>query len=217
MRLRAPELARPQVLHAEDLALASRCLTDPVAFEQLYRFYAPQVYGLALRLLGRAADAEDMVQEVFTKVVGAIATYRGEAALSSWLHRITVRACLRAMKRGPKRVREALVLISDEGVERAAHANDAWPLASGGDPERSLSARQRLVLANELLEAITPERRAVFLLHEVEGFSLPETAAFLGISVSAAKKRVWRARRDLEKQLARRPRFQRALAGDEGV
>lgn len=190
--------------HRDDLALAARCVEDPAAFEQLYRRHGPHVYGLALRLLHRPADAEDMVQEVFAKVFSVIGNYRGEASLSSWLHRITVRRCLRAMKRRPK-AGPTLELVEShpEARERERSVN----------PERGAGQRRALERAHALLEQVNVRRRAVFLLHEVEGYSLPETAALLGISVSAAKKRVWRARRDIEKLARRDPVLKEELEG----
>jgi RNA polymerase sigma-70 factor (ECF subfamily) len=150
----------------------------------VFRRHADTVYRLAHRLLGSGADADDVVQETFIEVFRSIHRYRGEASLSSWLHRIAVRTAGHHRKR-IRRHAPRLHLVPKAGEER--------------DPETDADGRRVTARVEALLDRLAESRRAVFVLHEVEGYSLPETAALLGISVTAAKKRVWRARRDLER------------------
>jgi len=168
-----------------DLALARRCAKgDAGAREELFRRHAPLVYRLAYRLVRNATEAEDVLQEAFVEVLASIHGYRGEAPLRSWLCRIAVR---RALRHRNRRTRSAQLELLSGGAEVA---QDAVAL---------LDSRAILRSINALLDQLTEDKRAIFMLHEVEGYSLPEAAALLGISVTAAKKRVWRARRDLER------------------
>lgn len=182
------ELAAQASPYGADLALARRCAGEEAARHQVFKLHADAVFRLAWRLLGNRTDAEDVLQEVFIQVFASIDSYRGEATLRSWLHRVTVRTAGRYRRRATRR-REQLELV----VAGAESVSD--------DLQRRVESRQVLVRLWALLDQIVDRRRVVFILHEVEGYSLPEAAALLDISVTAAKKRVWRARRDLE-QLA---------------
>jgi RNA polymerase sigma-70 factor (ECF subfamily) len=182
------ELEARRARYASDLALARRCVDDDGARQQVFREHADAVFRLAWRLVSNRADAEDVVQEVFIQVFGSIHSFRGEASLRSWLHRVTVRTAGRYRRR-VRRQRDQLELVV-EGMER--------PLAGGG-LSQVLESREALRRLWQLLERVVDRRRVVFVLHEVEGYTLPEAAALLDISVTAAKKRVWRARRDLAK------------------
>ncbi len=164
----------------EDLALARRCVHELEARSELFRRHAPVVYRLARRLLGNPSDAEDVVQEVFIDVFASLERYRGEAPLKSWIYRIAVRRALRHRRR-PAPV--PLEVVGEVAI----------------DGSSTLDSRSLLRRVTRLLDGLSEDRRAIFILHEVEGHSLPEAAALLGISLTAAKKRVWRARRELER------------------
>ena len=172
----------------EDLVLARRCAHEPGAREELFRTHSSTVYRLAYRLLGNTQDAEDVVQESFIAVFASLHSFRGEASLSSWLHRITVRTAGHYRRKARRKGTAPLSLVPEDLRE-----------GNSEDPGRTADARTALTHLREVLAKVGEGRRAVFLLHEVEGYSLPETAALLDISVTAAKKRVWRARRDLER------------------
>jgi RNA polymerase sigma-70 factor, ECF subfamily len=172
----------------QDLALARRCAEEPAAREELFRTHSDAVYRLAYRLLGNPLDAEDVVQETFISVFASLHSFRGEASLRSWLHRITVRTAGHYRRKARRKGTAPLSLVPEELQE-----------GNSEDPGRTADARAALKHLRKVLGKVGEGRRAVFILHEVEGYSLPEAAALLDISVTAAKKRVWRARRDLER------------------
>lgn len=182
----------------DDLALARRCAGELKAREELFRLHAPPVFRLARRLLGNSADAEDVVQDVFIDVFASIDRYRGEAPLRSWIYRIAVRRALR-QKRRP-----APASLAPTGEEAAT------------DGVATLDGRSLLKRVTVLLDRLSVERRAIFILHEVEGFSLPEASALLGISLTAAKKRVWRARRELERLACNDPALRALFSVERG-
>jgi len=166
--------------------LARRCAHDEAAREEVFVEHSNAVYRLALRLVGNRADAEDVLQETFIEVFRSIKGYRGEASLRSWLHRITVRAAGH-YRRKTRRKMPPLTLVQD--------CRPPGP----PDPASQADTRKSLNCLYEILDKIADSRRDVFILHEIEGYSLPESAALLDISVTAAKKRVWRARHDLQR------------------
>jgi RNA polymerase sigma-70 factor (ECF subfamily) len=182
-----------------DRALARRCAREPEAREELFRRHAPAVYRLARRIVGNAADAEDVLQEVFVDALASIAGYRGEAPIAGWLARIAVRRAMRHRRR-----------LSVPRLELCADGEPSVP-----DAAAAVDSRATLRRVSALLERLSDDRRVIFILHQVESYSLPEAAALLGISVTAAKKRVWRARRELER-LARGDPALAPLLGAEG-
>ncbi len=180
---------------AADLELAQRCTHEARARDELVKLFAPAIYRLAFRLLGTQEDAEDVVQEAFISVFSSIHTYRAAAPLKSWLYRVAARRALRHIK-GLRRVAALEVIVG--GAESLSDPHRS-------DPQKKLDSRALLKRIYALLDQIPDKQRAVFILHEVEGYSLPEVAALLGISVTAAKKRVWRARKKLERLAYKEP------------
>lgn len=161
---------RYQALHD----LLPRCRRgDEDAYMEIYRLFSPMLYGTALRMLRRAEEAEDVVQETFVRLVEKADELRAESA-GGWLRRVTINRCLDVLRRR-RRWRE------DELFELA-----------GRDPAASRPASLDLPRAIARL----PERtRAVFLLHEVEGYRHREIAAALDVSVGTSKAQLFRARR----------------------
>jgi RNA polymerase sigma-70 factor (ECF subfamily) len=168
-----------------DIRLSRRCTTDPGAAEELFRRYAPFVYRLAYRFLNDPSEAEDVVQEVFSEVFRSIHAYRGEAPLRYWLGRVAVRCAGRYLGR----IRRYRGSIRLEMVEDQAGRAPAGPAELD-----NRTALRRLV---RLLDRLGKKRKTAFVIHQLEGFTVSETAALLGISVTAAKKRIWHARREL--------------------
>lgn len=173
---------------AADAALAARCGRGELeAFEELYRQHAPRLFSLASRMLGNAADAEDAVQDTFLVAHRRIDSYRGEAALGTWLYRLGVNQCLDRLR---------------SRATREAQATDSFD-----DPDRfwQPSARpDRPVERMDLEQAIArlPEgSRAVFVLHDVEGLEHREIGKLLGISDGTSKSQLHKARLRLREML----------------
>jgi RNA polymerase sigma-70 factor, ECF subfamily len=159
---------------------------DHEAFERLYRAHVPRVHALALRMAGPEV-AEDLTQEVFIRAWEKLATFRGEARFSTWLHRLAVNHIL--SRRETWRRREAR-RVSVEGML-----------------ERFVAPRRRSSgLALDLEEALRrlPDgARQVFVLYDVEGYGHEEIAAAMGISMGTSKSQLHRARMLLRGHLNR--------------
>ena len=185
-----------------DLALADRCRAGaPGAFEELYRAHAPRLFGLACRLVGRS-DAEDVLQEIFLSAHRKLELYRGDASIGTWLYRLATNLCVDHLRsRGAKwaRVTEAL---PDE------------PIASSLAEGSVLGAVDRIDLERALAE-LPSGCRAVFVLHDVEGFEHREIGSLLGIADGTSKSQLHKARQRLRMALAAPRRAVSGGAGDQ--
>src|SRR5438105_9768373 len=176
----------------DDASLVDRLRRgDPRAFEDLVIAYQHRVFGVALRMLGNRAEAEELAQEVFLRVHRAIGEFRGEAKLSTWLYAIASRLCLNRLASSDRRVTRE----GDETLTRLA-SGDATPV---DELERSeLEATLHRAIA-ELPE----ERRIVVVLRDLEGLSYEEIAGALALPLNTVRSRLHRARMDLKEKLER--------------
>jgi RNA polymerase sigma-70 factor, ECF subfamily len=173
---------------------------DAAAAEALVDTYGARAYRLAVRITGSEADAEEVVQEALWTVVRRVETFRGDAALGTWIHRITVNAAYDKVRRRRRRRREVPWddLLTARNVEerRPRSVDDRSGQAS--DPTAQIDLRSALTAAIDDLRAVD---RTVFVLHDVDGMSNVDIAATLHLSVPAVKSRVHRARLLLRRRL----------------
>jgi len=148
-------------------------------FERLMRQYERLVLGTAMRLTGSVEDARDVSQEVFLKLYRNLDKVRAEAALSSWLYRVTVNAChdLRRRKR------------PESPVEDAGRLE--W---AGADPQQALSEAERRRALELSLRVLSEKERAALVLRDLEGLSTEEVARVLGSSEATVRSQIWKAR-----------------------
>jgi RNA polymerase sigma-70 factor (ECF subfamily) len=164
------------------MSLSSEGTPEMVAFEQLVAEYGDRVYGIALRVTGSPSDAEDVMQEAFLLAFKSWATYRGEAAPTTWLYRIAVNAALmRVRARRP----DELLSEQPEADEVPDWSADAVQAVLRGELQRELEAG---------ITRLPEELRVTLILRDVEGLSTSETAATLEITEAAVKSRLHRAR-----------------------
>ena len=190
----------PSASFQEDLRLAQRCLAkEEAARSELFTRYAPGLFPVLRRLSKSEADAEDLLQQSFIEVLLSLHRYRGDAALSSWLHTIAVRVAYRQMRKSKPTI--SLELVPEE---------------QSIDPVARLESRGTLRRLEHILEQLTAKRRIAFLLYEVEGHTLPEVAALLDISLAAAKKRVMGAHQELRERTTSDPVLRAAFARKGG-
>ena len=179
---------------AVDPELLSRAQAgDHQAFAQVYSLHKRRIYSLCLRMVGNAAEAEDLTQEAFLQLHRKIATFRGDSAFSTWLHRLAINVVLMQLRK------KGLSLISlDEAMEPTA---DDSPSRSFGAPDLALSgAVDRLVLERAVAE-LPAGYRLIFILHDVEGFEHNEIAAMLDCSIGNSKSQLHKARLKLRDAL----------------
>lgn len=161
-----------QELDALTLARARR--GDMRALESIYRMYARACYTLALRILGEASAAEDVVQDVFLRLIGTVSGFRGDAPFGAWLKRMTANATIDVVRRNRR--------FGDDDAEAVLAATAAGNID-----------RETAVDAWSLLMRLPARARAVLLLHEVEGYTHKELAELFGQSESYSKSILARA------------------------
>ena len=155
------------------------------AMDALIRASYADVYALAHRLLRDPSDAADATQEVYLRVVRSVLGFRGEAAFSTWLHRVTVNVCMTALKsRGDRRARGQSAGAADFDVDLPDAAADPAARAELAD----LAARSAAALAQ-----LGEDAREIVVLRDLQGLTTRQTAQVLGISEGAVKVRLHRA------------------------
>ena len=170
---------------ADEQELVRRCLaSDPAAWRALYDRHFGKVARL-VRALGIVdGEADDLSQEIFLIVYRHLGSFRGEARLSTWIHRLATREAIRYAKR--RRVKRALL----DMLRRTEH-----PALPRDWSENQAARRQYL---NQLLSRLSPERRLALVLFEIEGRPVEEIAEACGCEVNTVWTRIHRARTQLE-------------------
>lgn len=185
---------------SDDLALVHASKRgDLAAFEKLVKRYDRKLFRIAQHLTHNREDAEDVVQEVFLKAFLHLGQFREDAKFSTWLTRIAMnQSLMKLRKRRP--TREVSVdndFQSDDG-NLPIDVEDWAP-----NPEQLYRATQLREILRATLQKLGPGLRVVFVLRDIEGFSLQETAEALGLSVIAVKARSFRARLQLRERLSK--------------
>lgn len=164
---------------------------DPDAFSVLVRRHQDRLWAVALRTTGNPEEAADAVQEAMVKAFRSAEKFRGESAVTTWLHRIVVNACLDLLRK--KKARPAVPL--EEGDHVGALADDR----SATDPAVQ-QAQQMDVLA--ALQELPEDQRAAVVLVDMEGYSVAEVATILDCAPGTVKSRCSRGRERLVPLLA---------------
>jgi RNA polymerase sigma-70 factor (ECF subfamily) len=170
------------------------------AFEQLYRANAGRVFALCLRLTGDRNQAVELTQDVFVRAWERLSAFRGEAAFSSWLHRIAVNALL--MRARAEKRRAAHSPLSVDAVRSTD--DDSSRLAPGARAEQGrippVDVEQTIDL-ERAIAALPPGARRVFVLHDVIGYRHEEIARMTGLAQGTLRAQLHRARRLLMEAL----------------
>ncbi len=192
----AAETSRPASPDDPDVELLKRHLEgDPAAFTEIFRRHRDQLWAVALRTTGDPEDAADAVQEALISAMRHAATFRGDAKVSTWLHRIVVNACLDRLRR------------------RAAHPTSPLPdddhapsIARDDYADRDTAAD-----VNAALATLPAEQRAAIVLVDIEGYPVDEVAAMLEVPSGTIKSRCARGRAKLV------PLLSHLRGGDPGI
>ncbi|MEU8431325.1 RNA polymerase sigma factor SigM [Streptomyces sp. NPDC029216] len=167
--------------------LALHVAGDPEAFGELVRRHRDRLWAVALRTLGDREEAADAVQDALVSAYRAAHTFRGDSAVTTWLHRITVNACLDRARKAASR--------------RTAPLDDTDRLERLLEPHESAEApAERQDLHRQLLAALATlpaDQRAALVLVDMQGYPVAEAAAALGVPVGTVKSRCARGRAKL--------------------
>ncbi len=193
--------ARIRVDHknTDEAALVRRVQArDEIAFKEIVDRYQAKVFSIIYGILRNHNDAEDIAQQVFSKIYFSIRNFDFRSSLLTWIYKITVNECYDYLRK--KRVRK-LVYESDFSAEDAQRLESADPAIDPAQPVDRHLAQQDLVL--KLLSKVSEEDRSLILLKEVEGHSVEELAAMTGLNENTIKVKLFRTRQKLLKAAQR--------------
>jgi RNA polymerase sigma-70 factor (ECF subfamily) len=197
---------------SDDLALVHASKSgDVAAFEELVKRYDRKLLRIAQHLMHNREDAEDVVQEAFLKAFQHLDQFRENSKFSTWLIRITLNQSL--MKLRKRRQRTEVSIDNNFQSEE-----DNLPIDVGDwapNPEELYRATELREILSKTLQELGPGLRVVFVLRDIEGFSLEQTAEALGLSLAAVKARSWRARLQLRERLSKYFHMAEEFAGAE--
>ncbi|OLE55476.1 MAG: hypothetical protein AUG51_03180 [Acidobacteria bacterium 13_1_20CM_3_53_8] len=194
----ASDRSTPLDASQRDQLLARRIARgDMQAFEELYQLHSRAVYNLCLRMTRNPVEAEDLMQDIFMHVYHKIGSFRGESAMRTWLHRVTVNKVLMHFRKS--------VVKREQTTE---DGNSPEPVIDWAESPGQTMAVDRIALDRAIAQ-LPPGYRAVFILHDVEGYEHTEIARIRGISAGTSKSQLHKARMRLRQLLKREFRMQK--------
>jgi len=177
----------------ESHAIAGCLKGDPKAFESLYNLHKRRIYSLCLRMVSNAAEAEDLAQEAFMQLFRKISTFRGEAAFSTWFHRLTVNIVLMHLRK------KGLDQISLD-QEPAEDEQDLPKREYGGEDLHLRGSVDRIALERAIAD-LPKGYRTILVLHDIEGYEHNEIAEMMACSIGNSKSQLFKARLKLRSLL----------------
>jgi RNA polymerase sigma-70 factor (ECF subfamily) len=178
-----------------DEQMVERALSgDPEAFGEIVRRWERRIFALSFGMLGREEDARDATQETFLAAFRNLRGFRGEAKVSSWLHRIAVNQCITRQRRAKVRNETAL---EDEAEKNAA----VFALPSEVSPARAAESKQTSLAVRRAISALPTDLRQVIVMKEFEELTFQEISEALDLPLSTVKSRLYTALRQLQMRL----------------
>jgi RNA polymerase sigma-70 factor (ECF subfamily) len=162
---------------------------DMQSFAELFERHNRRVYSLCLRMTQNQSEAEDLAQEVFVQLFRKIGSFRGESAFTTWLHRLTVNQVLMHFRK--RKVRDEKTTEDGETPDQ---------VVTGTDNPNRMPVVDRIALDSAIAQ-LPPGYRAIFILHDVEGYEHEEIARMRGCSVGTSKSQLHKARMKLRRLL----------------
>jgi RNA polymerase sigma-70 factor (ECF subfamily) len=184
---------QPDTRQDRDL-VAAHVAGDPDAFGTLFARHRDRLWAVALRTTGDPEDAADALQDALIAAFRRAESYRGDAAVTTWLHRIVVNACLDRLRRRKVRRAEPLPDDVEEYADRGSVATSTAGSAALVDPADHAVDRERRDQVLAALDTLPPDQRAALVLVDMEGYSVEETAAILDCAPGTVKSRCSRGR-----------------------
>lgn len=172
---------------------------DSSAFSELVEHYERRVFRMAKQITQNEEDAEDVLQETFLKAYSHLEDFQGNSKFYTWLVRIAVNEALMKLR---KRRSDKTVPLDDPidtGEDVVVREIAVWE----DDPEQRYSREELGGILDDAIQSLKPAYRTVFVLRDIEELSIEETAEALGLSISAVKSRLLRARLQLREKLTR--------------
>ena len=177
--------------------LAAHCAGDPDAFSELVKRHRDRLWAVAMRTTGDPEEAADAVQDALISAYRRADQFRGDSAVTTWLHRIVVNASLDRMRRRAVRPWVPLPEERGESGPRAVLADEA----ALADPRDAMEARETSLEIQAALAELPPDQRAAVVLVDLEGYPVDEAARILDCPTGTVKSRCFRGRAKLAERL----------------
>jgi RNA polymerase sigma-70 factor, ECF subfamily len=171
---------------------------DHEAFASLIEQTSAHIYHTALQILGNTQDAEDVLQETYIKALRALPTFEGRSSLSTWLYRIAVNEALMIVRRHKPNTISVEEPNENDDIDSNGMEIVDWCCL----PEGDLLSSEAKYFLDQAVQHLSQPLRVVFVMRDLEGLSVQETAAVLGVSESVVKTRLLRARLALRQELS---------------
>jgi RNA polymerase sigma-70 factor (ECF subfamily) len=185
-------------VETEGFSLEALHAGDPEEFSRLVEAYSSKIYRLAIKMLNRQEDAEDVLQETFVKAYRGLKSFDGRSKLSTWLFRIATNEALMVIRRKhPETVSIDEPIETEEGEQEPVQIIDWCCL-----PENELLSEETKEILDAAVQKLPERLKVVFLLRDIDDLSTHETAEVLGLSETAVKTRLSRARLRLREELS---------------
>ncbi len=182
----------------DEKLLALAVDVEPEAFGEIVRRWERKIFALCFGMLGREDEARDAAQEAFVAAYRNIGNFRGEAKVSSWLHRIAVNQCLTTKRRAKTR--------SEEFLDEERHEEDrVFVAAAAYSPSNQTEQAERNVIVRQAVGSLPVDLRQVVVMKEFEDMTFQEISDTLEIPLSTVKSRLYTALKQLRYKLERLP------------
>lgn len=182
----------------DEKLLALAVDVEPEAFGEIVRRWERKIFALCFGMLGREDEARDAAQEAFVAAYRNIGNFRGEAKVSSWLHRIAVNQCLTTKRRTKTR--------SEEFLDEERHEEDrVFVAAAAYSPSNQTEQAERNVIVRQAVGSLPVDLRQVVVMKEFEDMTFQEISDTLEIPLSTVKSRLYTALKQLRSKLERLP------------
>ncbi len=180
------------------LSLPALQAEDPTELARMVDLYSPKIYRLALRIVGDEQDAEDVLQETFIKAIQSIKTFEGRSSIATWLYRIASNEALMLLRK-----RKVVMVPVEEEVEDGDEQRDGMQIVDWCClPENEFLTAETRNFLDQAIGTLPLNLKMVFLLRDIQGLSVRETAEALGLTEVNVKTRLLRARLFLRQQLS---------------
>ena len=184
--------------NSQNFSLEALRAGDRAELARVVDAFSGQIYRLALKMLGNPQDAEDVLQNTFLKAIQHFPNFEGRSSISTWLYRIAANEALMLLRKQKPE-------IPVPGEEEADEDDDHLPVQFvdwSSLPEAELASSEAHIYLDSAIRQLSEKLRMVFILRDVEGLSIRETGEVLGLTETAVKTRLLRARLQLREQLS---------------
>lgn len=181
-----------------EISLEALIAGDRAEFARLVDVYSAPIYRLGLRMLGTPQDAEDVLQNTFLNALTHLSTFEGRSSLSTWLYRIAANEALMLIRKRKPEVNLETVDVEEKAEDLRPTQFMDWSTL----PEDELLSGEGKQTLDRAIRLLPESMRIVFLLRDVEGLSIKETADALNLTETNVKTRLLRARMFLREQLS---------------